>query len=277
VWRPAALAAVTVLLASACLTGCAPSAAENSLVTKADETGKLIIGTRFSQPGLSERTLDGRFVGFDIDVGEFVAAELGVEPENITWRDVVAAEREEVLLSGAVDMVISAFTIPARGKRKVLFAGPYFVTGQSILVRKDTTDITGPNSLDGKRLCSVTGSTAAEEVKKRYAERVKLVEYPREPDCVTALLADLVDAVTTDEAILAGYVAKHPELLKLVGGQFTVARYGIGLPPHDEDGRRAVNAALQEMIDSGAWREAVQRHFGRTGIRVTNPPPITER
>src|SRR5690606_26124088 len=87
---------------------------------------------------------------------------------------------------------------------------------------------------------------------------------------------DLVDAVTTDEAILAGYVAKHPELLKLVGGQFTVARYGIGLPPHDEDGRRAVNAALQEMIDSGAWREAVQRHFGRTGIRVTNPPPYTE-
>lgn len=274
--RSGALAAVAVLICTA-LSGCTPSAAEDSVVTKAADTGTLVIGTRYTQPGLSERTLDGRFVGFDIDVGRFVAAELGVDPDDITWRDVVAAEREEVLTSGAVDMVISTFSITAERKKNVLFAGPYFVTGQSLMVRKKTTDITGPSSLDGKKLCSVTGTTSAEEVKARFAKRVTLVEYPREPDCVTALLAGLVDAVTTDEAILAGYVAEHPELLKIVGKQFSVERYGIGLPKGDVDGRRAVNAALQEMIDTGEWRASVQKHFGGSGIRVSNPPPITER
>src|SRR5690606_1329644 len=79
--RSGVLAAVAVLICTA-LSGCTPSAAEDSVVTKAADTGTLVIGTRFTQPGLSERTLDGRFVGFDIDVGRFVAAELGVDPED---------------------------------------------------------------------------------------------------------------------------------------------------------------------------------------------------
>ncbi|MGH3468437.1 MAG: glutamate ABC transporter substrate-binding protein [Thermocrispum sp.] len=246
-------------------------------MTKAQDSGQLTIGVRFTQPGLSERTLDGRFVGFDIDVARFVAAQLGVDRNDIIWRDVLAGDREKALSAGTVDLVISTYSITEKRKKRVLFAGPYFVTGQSVLVRLSTTDITGPDSLDGKKLCSVAGTTSAEEVKRRFSQRVRLVEYPRDPDCVTALLAGLVDAVTTDEAILAGYVAQHPELLKVVGEQFSEERYGIGLQRDDVDGRRAVNAALQEMIDSGEWRRSVQRHLGRSGIRIPDPPPITER
>lgn len=271
------LALVLSALLVAVSAACGSAAAEDSIVYKAEETGQLTIGIRYTQPGMSERTLDGRYVGFDVDVARFIADKLGVDEEGITWRDVVAADRELELATGKVDMMLSTYSITPKRKQRVRFAGPYFITGQSVMVRLSTTDITGPESLDGKKLCSVAGTTSAAEVKRRFSKRVKLVEYPRDPDCVTALLAGLVDAVSTDEAILAGYVAQNPELLKIVGDQFNPEHYGVGLPPEDEDAQDAVNAALQEMMDSGAWQRSVRRHLGRSGIKLPEPPTITER
>lgn len=258
------------------LAGCESSAPEDSLVTKAEETGTLTIGIRFGQPGLSKRTVDGRFVGFDVDVARFVATELGVSEENITWRDVVAADRESAIMTGAVDYIVGTYSITDKRKKEVAFAGPYFDTGQSLLVRLSSDDIDGPESLNGKRLCSVTGSTSAQQVKDRFARAVELVEYPRYADCVTALLAGLVDAVTTDEAILAGYVTQNPELLKIVGEQFSEERYGVGLRKGDWEGQAAVNEAIKKMIETREWRRSLRRNLGESGYRIPEPPAVTE-
>jgi glutamate transport system substrate-binding protein len=223
--------------------------------------GSAIIGIRFDQPGLSERTIDGRFVGFDTDVARYVAGELGVAAEDIDWRETTGAQRESDLASGEVDLVVATYSITEGRKDEVAFAGPYFETGQDLLVRKSETDITDPESLDDKRLCSVTGSTSAQQVKERFASAVQLVEYPRYPDCVTALLAGQVDAVTTDAVILAGYVGKDPELLKVVGHPFSEERYGIGLRKGEPETRAALAAAIQKMIDEGAWRRSLRQHI----------------
>ena len=157
------------------------------------------------------------------------------------------------------------------------FAGPYFVTGQDLLVRRTSPDITGPETLNGRRLCSVTGSTSAQQVRDKFAQAVQLVEYPRYPDCVTALLAGQIDAVTTDAVILAGYVARDPELLKVVGKPFSTEKYGIGLRKGDAAGQSAIDDAIKSMIASGDWLRSLTANIGPSGYRLPAPPEVTER
>ncbi|WP_033290286.1 glutamate ABC transporter substrate-binding protein [Amycolatopsis jejuensis] len=250
---------------------------DDPLPTRARDGDHLTIGIRFDAPGLSQRTIDGRFTGFDVDVATFVARELGVEPDRITWHETTPASRETDLSSGAVDLVVATYSITDKRKQQVTFAGPYFVTGQDLLVRRTSADITGPESLNGRRLCSVTGSTPAQMVKDRFAQRVQLVEYPRYPDCVTALLAGQVDAVTTDAVILAGYVVQNPELLRVVGRTFSTERYGVGLRKGDTTGQRAVDDAIRKMVSSGAWLKSLQANIGPSNYPLPNPPEITEQ
>lgn len=265
------LTCVAVLVAA-----CGSDAAPNSLIATAEDVGSLVIGTRFSQPGMSEQTIDGRFVGFDIDLARHVATELGVDGDDIEWVDVTADERESALMNGDVDMIVGTYSITEERKQEVAFAGPYFVTGQAILVHMGAKGIDGPDALNGKTLCSVSGSTSAQQLQERHAKDVELKEYPRYADCVIALLAGQLDAVTTDEAILAGYVAQHPELLKVVGQQFSEERYGIGLRKDDHRGQRAVNDAIRTFIGRGEWERSLRRHLGASDYKLPAPPAVTE-
>jgi glutamate transport system substrate-binding protein len=270
------LVRVMVVLALLCGLAACSHPDPNTLLGKAD-TGELTIGIRFDQPGLAEHTLDGRFVGFDVDVATYLAGQLGVKPAGILWRETTSATRETDLTSGAVDLVVATYSITDQRKKLISFAGPYFQTGQDLLVRRSDHTITGPESLNGHRLCSVTGSTPAQEVKNRFAQAVQLVEYPRYPDCVTALLAGQVDAVTTDGVILAGYVTQNPELLKVIGKPFSTERYGIGLRQGDPQGQAALDDAIQRMISSGAWLDSLRATIGPSSYPLPPPPTVTER
>ena len=264
-----------VLAVLALIAACGARGPAGSLTANAG-TGRLTIGIRFDQPGLGERTLNGEFKGFDVEVAKYVANELGVSPDNITWKEAQPATRETLLTSGKVDMVVAAYTISADRKKLVDFAGPYFTLGQDLLIRQDDHTIAGPESLNGKRLCTVVNTTSAQAVKDKFAHEVTLVEYPRYTDCITALLASIVDAVTTGDVILAGYAAQNPELLRIVGKPFTNDAYGIGLRKGDPDGKAKVDAALQKMISTGAWRAAAQANLGASGYELPTPPAITE-
>ncbi|MFC0548335.1 glutamate ABC transporter substrate-binding protein [Kutzneria chonburiensis] len=270
------LRATAALAALALLAACGTSGPADSLTGAAGQ-GKLTVGIRFDQPGIGEKTLNGQYQGFDVDVAKYIAGELGVDPANITWKEAQPADRETLLTTGKVDMVVAAYTINDKRKKLVDFAGPYFTVGQDLLVRLSDNSIDGPQSLNGRKLCSVAGSTSAQQVKDKFAKNTNLVEYGRYSDCVTALLAGLVDAVTTDDVILAGYAAQNPELLRVVGKPFTKDSYGIGLRKGDSAGREKVDAALQKMISTGAWRSALQSNVGSSGYQMPSPPAITER
>jgi glutamate transport system substrate-binding protein len=270
------LRATAALAALALLAACGTSGPADTLTGAAGQ-GKLTIGIRFDQPGIGEKTLNGQYQGFDVDVAKYIAGELGVDPANITWKEAQPADRETLLTTDKVDMVVAAYTINDKRKKLVDFAGPYFTVGQDLLVRLSDNSIDGPQSLNGRKLCSVAGSTSAQQVKDKFAKNTNLVEYGRYSDCVTALLAGLVDAVTTDDVILAGYAAQNPELLRVVGKPFTKDSYGIGLRKGDSAGREKVDAALQKMISTGAWRSALQSNVGSSGYQMPSPPAITER
>lgn len=265
---------VVPVMMAACGQDAGPS---DSLVARAVSSNKLTIGIRYDQPGLSERTIDGRYVGFDIDVAKYVANELGADPDRITWRESSPSSRETDITAGITDLVVATYSITEKRKQVVAFAGPYFETGQDLLVRLRSTDITGPESLNGRKLCAVGGTTSAEQVRDKFAQAVQLIEYPRYPDCVTALLAGQIDAVTTDDVILAGYVAQNPELLRIVGKPFSAEKYGVGLRKGDSEGRAAVARAIRKMISSGAWLESLNRNIGPSGYRIPAPPQVTEQ
>ena len=235
----------------------------------------LRVGVKMDQPGLGLRAADGSLHGFDIDVARYVAAELGVDASGLSFVEARPSDREDMLQRGEVDLVVATYSItPARSER-VDFAGPYFVAGQSLLVRLKNSDITGPESLDHRdwRLCAVRGTTGAARIKDDFAGQVSLREYASYQECVRALRLGEVDAVTSDDVILAGYAAQQPEELEVAGRPFSVERYGIGLRKGDP--RRAkVNAALRRMIDDGSWQASAREHLGRSGYHIPPPPTV---
>ncbi|EOM77104.1 glutamate ABC transporter substrate-binding protein [Rhodococcus rhodnii] len=265
--------AVAALALAAVATACGGD--EERSATQSAAEGNLTVGIKFDQPGLGLRTPDGSFTGFDVEVAKYVADKLGVAPENIEWKEAPSAQRETLIQNGEVDYVVATYSITDARKEKVDFAGPYFVAGQSLLVREDNTDITGPESLSGgKRLCSVTGSTPAQNILDNYAGDVQLQPYDTYSACVEALRNGSVDAVTTDDIILAGYAAQYPGELKVVGEPFTEERYGIGLAKGDDETRGTINDAIDEMISDGSWEAAFEETVGASGYALPTPPTV---
>ncbi|MET8868435.1 glutamate ABC transporter substrate-binding protein [Nonomuraea sp. NPDC004580] len=266
---------VPVVAVVAAASGCGGgSETYASIVDKAKNDKKLVIGVKADQPGLGLRTPDGAFTGFDIEVAKYVARQLGVEEKDITFKETVSANREAFLEQGQVDMVVATYSITDARKQKVSFAGPYFVAGQDLLVRSDEGALTGPETLNGKKLCSVAGSTPAQKVKEEYAKEVQLQEERTYSACVDRVLGGQLDAITTDNVILAGYAAQHTGKLKVVGKPFSTEKYGIGLKKDDTAGRKAVNDALEKMFSDGSWTQALQASVGASGFAVPQAPQL---
>lgn len=268
--RLVATTCAAVLLLASCAGG-----GGSGMASKVSSSDRMVIAVSYDQPGLSVRRLDGSYRGFDVDVAKYIANELGVQEQNITWKEAQPGNRETLLTSGEADMVVSTYSITDKRKQIVDFVGPYFVAGQDLLVRMNESRIEGPKSLNASlRLCSTAGSTSAEYVRDQFAKDVKMVEYAKFSDCVTALLAENVDAVTTDDVLLAGYAAQNPELLRVVGDPFSKEEYGVGLHRDDPSSKAKVQAALQKMIDTGAWRKSLEVNIGSSGYKIPDPPKL---
>ncbi len=238
------------------------------------DSDKIVIGTKFDQPGLGLKNPDGTMSGFDVDVATYVAGELGYSPDQIEWKESPSAQRETLIQNDQVEYIVATYSITDSRKEKVDFAGPYLLTGQSLLVRSDNTDITGKESLaNNKRLCSVSGSTPAQKIKDEFPA-VQLQQYDTYSACVEALKNNAVDAVTTDEVILAGYAAQNPGAFKIVGKPFSAERYGIGLKKDDSELRGKINDALEKMAADGAWKAAFDKNLGPAGITAPTPPTV---
>ncbi|WP_312179263.1 glutamate ABC transporter substrate-binding protein [Arthrobacter sp.] len=255
-YAAAAMAAAAALTLSAC----GGDSGSESTGSAEGDGEKIRIGIKYDQPGLGFDE-GGSFSGFDVDVAKYVANELGYSEDQIKFEESPSAQRENMLENDQVDMIFATYSITDTRKEKVGFAGPYFVAGQDLLVRSDNNDIKGPEDLNGKNLCSVTGSTSAQKIKDTLASDVNLMEQPSYAECVTAMQGGSIDAVTTDDIILAGLASTEANKgqFKVVGNTFSEEQYGVGIPK-DSDKCEDINAAIQKMIDSGAWEEAIKKN-----------------
>ncbi|MFB7670530.1 glutamate ABC transporter substrate-binding protein [Kitasatospora purpeofusca] len=236
--------------------------------------GHLVVGAKEDQPYLGQKNpATGQYSGFDIEIAKMVGADLGFGPDRIEFRTIASANRETALQNGQVDYYVGTYTINDNRKKLVGFAGPYYLAGQSLLVRKSNKDINGPQDLDGKKVCSAAGSTPYQRIQKQYP-KAELIGYDTYSACVDNLITSQVDAVTTDNTILMGYAAKVPDELKVVGPLFSQEPYGIGTPKNDTVLRGALNDALAHHEENGDWKKAYDATLGLSGIPAPSPPPI---
>lgn len=236
---------------------------------------KIKIGIKYDQPGLGLKEPNGSFSGFDVDVATYVAKELGYDENEIEWVETKSADRENALARGDVKFIAATYSITDERKEKVDFAGPYLLAHQDLLVKKDS-DITEATDLNNKKLCSVVGSTSAQNVKKDFAPKAQLKQVGTYSECLSALQSGAVDALTTDDSILAGYAAQeqYKGQFKLAGLKLSNENYGIGVKKGDKETVDKINAALEKMVQDKAWEKAVEENFGPANYKNEPAPKI---
>ncbi|SOD64162.1 glutamate transport system substrate-binding protein [Streptomyces zhaozhouensis] len=234
------------------------------------------VGIKYDQPGLGLKTPDGDFVGFDVDVATYIAGELGYEPDQIDFVESPSGDRETMLDRGDVDFIVASYSITDERKEQVDFAGPYFVAHQDLLIRDGET-VPNEEGIADLTLCSVGGSTSAANLAEQYPG-AGLEELGTYSECLTGLENGTVDALTTDDSILAGYAAQEQNQGKfaLAGLSLSDEYYGVGVPKGETERRDDINAAITKMVEDGDWQAAVDEHFGPANYEVEPAPEITE-
>ncbi len=255
----AALCAAVLLAAGACATDDADSIVDKDI---------LVIGVPEDYPLLSARDENGELAGFEKDVAEYIAAELGAEPE---WQPIANAQRESHLREGRVDMVVAAYSITADRKQEIDFAGPYVLESFNVMVRAGDDSITTLQDLEGKTICDSQGSNVISRIEGEHGVQVETYEVGSYAACLDPLADGTADAIATDEFILAGL--KHGrDDFEILDIRFSSERIGIGLQPGDTAGCEAVNRAITEMYTDDTMQTLLQRWFAPAGLDVADPP-----
>lgn len=274
----AALAGVAAV--SLLLTACSAKD-DSSLADRVKDDKKITIGVKFDQPGIGLKKPDGSVEGMDIDFGTYIAQQLGVPAKNIEWKETRSANREAFITNGTVDVVLASYSITEERKKKVGFAGPYYVAHQDIMVRANDNSIKSFADLKGKRVCQVAGSNSWKNItdglnKLNQKQDVTLVPANGYDECMTKLKGRTVDVVTTDDVILAGFAARSPQDFKVVNAPFTDEKYGVGMKKDDKKSCEKINAAIKKMYETGKAKEVLQKHFGATGFKFSETQPTFE-
>jgi glutamate transport system substrate-binding protein len=286
--RMAALAAIAVLSlggAAACGgddsgdggSGSSKNFEAGTTMEKLNKAQKITIGTKFDQPLFGLKGLDGKPAGFDVEIGKIIASELGIPANKIEWVESPSTIREQVIQQGKVDIVVATYTINDKRKQVIDFAGPYYTAGQTILVKASDNSITGPDSFkDGtKKVCSVTNSTPAANIEKYLKDKAsQLVLFDKYTACLDALKGGQVDAITTDNVILTGYMSTNEGQFKLAGEPFTQEPYGIGLKKGDDKFRTFINDSLEKAFSDGRYAQAWKDTAGKVDPDVPSAPTV---
>jgi len=244
-----------------------------STMAKLHDAGKITVGTKFDQPLFGLMGLDGTPEGFDVEVAKIIASELGISADNIEWVEAVSANREPFIENGEVDIVVATYTINDKRKEVVSFAGPYYIAGQDLLVLSGNPDgVNGIDDVKGKKVCSVTGSTSAQNLKDAGVEVIETDTYS---NCLTPLRQGEVVAVSTDNVILAGLADQNPGEFEVIDNPFTEEPYGIGLKKDDTDFRNFINDTLEQAFEDGSWAKAWESTAGK--VLSTPTPPALDR
>ncbi|HVL50952.1 MAG TPA: glutamate ABC transporter substrate-binding protein [Actinomycetota bacterium] len=258
----------------------APEFEEGTTMAAIQERGTLNVGTKFDQPLFGQKNpITDEVEGFDVEIAKLVAHAIfgGTREEaadKVNFVETVSAVREAEIQKGSVDMIVATYTINDARKALVDFAGPYFIAGQDIMVMRDNNDINGVDDLNGKRVCSVQGSTSLRNLQEQAPQADTSISFERYTDCADAMRAGRVDAVTTDNVILLGLVRDNPNDFKVVENTFTEEPYGIGITKGDDAFRDFLNDTIEAAYEDGSWEEAFDATVGQAGVDAPEPPEV---
>jgi glutamate transport system substrate-binding protein len=256
-----------------------PSFPAGSTMANLQQKGKIVVGTKFDQAGFGLRNpTTNKIEGFDVEIAKLVAqgifgGTLADAESKIEFVESVSRNREPFIQDGRVDMVVATYTINDARKQVVDFAGPYFVDGQAVMVAKDDDTIKGVEDLNGKKVCTVKGSTSATNLAAK-APQAELTLFDTYTLCAEALRDDRVVAVSTDRSILLGLVNTSPQDFQIAGPTFSSEPYGIGLKKGDAAFRSFLNDRLEQIFGNDDWAAAFERTLGKFGLATPEPPKV---
>lgn len=251
-----------------------PKAPAGTLLRTVQDRGKIIAGVKYDIPTFGYlNPVTNKLEGFDIDIVKGVANYIFGDPEAVEFKQAVSKDRIPFLKDGVVDIVASTMTITEDRTKEIDFAETYFVAGQSLLVPANST-IKSIADLSGKKVATVKGSTSETNLRTK-APGAEVILFDTYSEAVQAMDTNRADTVTTDDIILYGYVKQAPNKYKVVGGQFTVEPYGIGVAKGNAELLNAVNEALRGMIKSGDWGKIYEKNL--PGSKAPGPPPADWR
>jgi len=210
----------------------------------------------------------GRFQGFDVDVVKEIAKAIFGDDTHIAYTAVTNAQRIPDVQSGAVDLVAHTMTINCARRALVDFSAVYYDAGQKVLVRSDSS-VASINDLGGKKVCAPLGTTSIDNLSKVPSHPVA-VGVADVTDCLVAFQQGSVDAISTDDTVLAGMAAQDP-YAKVVGDRFTDEPYGVAINLAHPEFTRFVNAVLERMRTDGTWAAIYNRWLGRFGPAPAPP------
>jgi glutamate transport system substrate-binding protein len=235
------------------------------------DAGKVKIGVKFDQPGLGFKdAADDIPSGFDVEMAKILAADLGISEDEVEWIETISDNREPFLQDGTVDLVLASYSINEERRAVVGQAGPYLVTGQQLLVPEDS-DVESTDDLQGKEVCSVTGSTSLDNAE---AAGMKPVGFDTYSECVEKVLDGTVEGMTTDGTILAGYAAQNEGELKVVGDEFSEENIGVGYSQDYPEMCQWIVDTITAAHEDGLYDEAFEATLGPSGVDTPDLPEM---
>lgn len=250
-----------------------PSFAAGTTMARIQSAGSVTVGVKFDQPGFGlKNPTTGNVEGFDIEIAKRIAAAIGPNV-SVKYVEAVSKNREPFIQDGTVDFVVATYTINDARKQVVDFAGPYFVARQDIMVKSDNTSIKSVTDLNDKKVCTVKGSTSATNLAAK-APSATVTLFDTYSQCASAMTDGRVEAVTTDNTILAGLVQDSAGAFKLVEAPFSDEPYGVGVKHGDDAFRSFVNDQLAKMFKNGEWAKAFAATLGKIGLKTPAPPTL---
>ncbi|MPZ81077.1 MAG: transporter substrate-binding domain-containing protein [Actinophytocola sp.] len=234
------------------------------------DSGKLIAGVDQNTFlfGFRDPTTNA-LEGFDIDRVREIAKAIFGDPNKVQFKVVTSAGRIDALKNNQVHIVVRTMTATCARWQQINFSAIYYTAGQRLLVDR-ASKVTSLDQLGGKKVCAAKGSTSIKTIAEHKADPIP-VQVDNWSDCLIMLQQGQVDAMSTDDTILAGMVAQDPNV-KMVGPRITREPYGIGIPKKNVDMVQFVNGVLAQSVADGAWADSYDKWLGPTGEPRPDPP-----
>jgi len=235
------------------------------------ERGSLVVGVDQNTLLLGARDpVDGQIKGFEIDLARQIAKAVFGDENRVELKAISSAQRLPFVQNQTIDLAVDAVTVNCARLQQVTFSTIYYDASQKVLVPTDST-ATQLQDLAGQKVCATKGSTSLEFI-RHYPSTPPLVPYPVDlrSDCLVALQEGRVDAISSDDAILAGFQAQDP-YTKIVGPPLTDEPYGMAINQDHPEFVRFVNGVLDGMRADGIWSAIYAKWL--SPVVGTSPPP----